>query len=287
MKEESFITLDYVRTQIHKRIQDAHKGNFGRVLVVAGSKGMAGAAVLCTRGVLRAGAGVVSVGISEELFPIIQIGVPEATCIRKKDILGRLLQFSAIVAGPGVGINQENKELIQDILSSTEKTVILDADGLTLFQDELSILKHATAELVITPHPGEAARLLNSSAAEINKNRVDSAQELAKLTGAVTILKGAATVVASPNGSVAINTTGNPGMATGGSGDVLAGVIGALAGQGLSAEVAGKVGVFIHGLAGDLAAIKIGEYGLIASDISAMVAGAIKSVLDIQSKMEE
>ena len=139
-------------------------------------------------------------------------------------------------------------------------------------------MRNAQAKLIITPHPGEAARLLNRKTVEINQDRLQSAMELANITGAVTVLKGAGSVVATPKGETYINTTGNPGMATGGSGDVLTGVIAALSGQGLNPEAATIAGVFLHGLAGDLAADRMGEYGLIASDIADMAAIAIKSI---------
>ncbi|NLY70276.1 MAG: NAD(P)H-hydrate dehydratase, partial [Clostridiales bacterium] len=141
------------------------------------------------------------------------------------------------------------------------------------------LLNSATGRTVITPHPGEAARLLKTTAKEVNNDRIKAVQQLAELTGAVAVLKGAGTLVATPNKKTYINTTGNPGMATGGSGDVLSGVIGGLLGQGLSCLEAASVGVYIHGLAGDLAAESFGEYGLIATDIADMTALAIKQTI--------
>lgn len=287
MKNNGLITQAYVNTFIKKRKRDIHKGNCGKVLVFAGSKGMAGAAVLCARAALRTGAGLVRVSIPEELFPILQIGVPEATCITRERLFEDLMQYSAIAIGPGLGDDIENGRLIKKILCTTDKPVIIDADALNLLRDDLEAMKNAKAKVIITPHPGEAARLLNKSAADINMDRLQSARELATVTGAVTVLKGADSVVATPEGKTYINTTGNPGMATGGSGDVLTGVIAALAGQGLEPESAAVSGVFLHGLAGDLASDQMGEYGLVASDIANMVALAIQSILESRETMEK
>lgn len=287
MKNDSLITEAYVNTFIKKRDRDLHKGNCGKVLILAGSKGMAGAAVLCARAALRTGAGLVRVSVPEELFPILQIGVPEATCITRERLFEDLMQYSAIAIGPGLGDDLQNGNLIKKILYTTDKPVVIDADGLNLLRDDLSAMKNARAKLIITPHPGEAARLLDQKTAEINQDRLASAKGLAAVTGAVTVLKGAGSVVATPEGKTYINTTGNPGMATGGSGDVLTGVIAALAGQGLDPEAAAAAGVFLHGRAGDLASDRMGEYGLIARDIADMVALAIKSILESREPMEK
>jgi NAD(P)H-hydrate epimerase len=287
MKNDGLITQAYVNTFIKKRGRDIHKGNCGKVLVYAGSKGMAGAAVLCARAALRTGAGLVRVSVPEELFPILQIGVPEATCITRERLFEDLMQYSAIAIGPGLGDEIKNGNLIKKILYTTDKPVVIDADGLNLLRDDLGAMKNAKAKLIITPHPGEAARLLSRKTSEINEDRLGFALELAAVTGAVTVLKGAGSVVATPEGKTYINTTGNPGMATGGSGDVLTGVIAALAGQGLDPEAAATAGVYLHGLAGDLASDQMGEYGLIAQDIANMVALAIKSILEPREPMEK
>ncbi|QOX63310.1 NAD(P)H-hydrate dehydratase [Anoxybacterium hadale] len=287
MKNNGLITKSYVNTLIKKRDRDIHKGDCGKILIYAGSKGMAGAAVLCARAALRTGAGLVRVSVPEELFPILQIGVPEATCLSRERLLEDLMQYTAIVIGPGLGVDAKDGVLIKKILRATDKPVVLDADGLNLLKGELEIMKEARAKLILTPHPGEAARLLERKAAEINEDRLRSAMELASRTGSVTVLKGAGSVVATPEGKTYINTTGNPGMATGGSGDVLSGIIAALTGQGLDSESAAVAGVYLHGLAGDLASDRMGEYGLIATDIADMSALAIKSILDTHEPMEK
>ncbi|HWQ78335.1 MAG TPA: NAD(P)H-hydrate dehydratase [Anaerovoracaceae bacterium] len=287
MKNDGLITQAYVNTFIKERERDIHKGDCGKVLILAGSKGMAGAAVLCARAALRTGAGLVRVAVPEELFPILQIGVPEATCITRERVFEDLTQYSAIAIGPGLGDEVKNGALIRKILNETDKPVVIDADGLNLLRNDLEAMKKARAKLIITPHPGEAARLLDQKAAEINRDRLGSARGLASATGAVTVLKGAGSIVATPEGKTYINTTGNPGMATGGSGDVLTGVIASLAGQGLEPEAAAAAGVFLHGLAGDMASEQTGEYGLIASDIANLVALAIKSILVSRGTMEK
>ena len=287
MKNEGLINQAYVNTFIKERKKDIHKGDCGRILMISGSKGMAGAAVLSAKSALRAGAGLVRVSVPEELFPIIQIGVPEATCISRERSLDKLMQYDAIAIGPGLGDDEKAGLLIRTILACSNQPVVLDADGLNLLSDDLAAMKNAKARLIITPHPGEAAKLLKKSTTEINRDRRLSAVDLASSTGAVTVLKGAGSIVATPDGKTYINTTGNPGMATGGSGDVLTGVIAALAGQKIDLLAAAMTGVFLHGFAGDLAAAEKGEYGLIASDIAEMVALAIKKSLEEQVPLEK
>ncbi len=210
MKNNGLITQAYVNTFIKKRERDIHKGDCGKVLILAGSKGMAGAAVLCARAALRTGAGLVRVSVPEELFPILQIGVPEATCITRERLFEDLMQYSAIAVGPGLGDDAENGALIRKLIYMTDKPVVIDADGLNLLRNDLDAMKNSKAKLIITPHPGEAGRLLRKNAAEINRDRLESARGLAAVTGAVTVLKGAGSVVATPEGKTYINTTGNP-----------------------------------------------------------------------------
>lgn len=283
MDDLSLINEAFVNTSIKKRDKELHKGDCGKVLVIAGSKGMAGAAILSARGALRSGAGLVRVSIPEELFPILQVGVPEATCVSRSLPPERLDEYQAIVIGPGLGDDLSNVPLIHTVLKSNCPAMVLDADGLNLLAGNQALkdaAKHAGERLILTPHPGEAARLLGCSCAEINGNRVGSVCSMTEQFGAVTVLKGAGTLVATPNGKTYINTTGNPGMATGGSGDVLSGIIGALAGQGCSCLAAAACGVYIHGFAGDIASKALGEYGMIASDIAAMTGIAIQKITD-------
>jgi NAD(P)H-hydrate epimerase len=276
------INAAYIRTTLKPRAADVHKGQCGRLLIVAGSLGMAGAAVLCARGAFRSGAGLVSVSVREELFPVIHGGVTEATCVGR-DLAGLdLSAFDAVAMGPGLGNTENTAGLVRFVLKSYGGTLVLDADALNVIAGDaiLTGMLRARAQRpcgasIITPHPGEAARLLGQGSPALRGGRAEIARALAELTGAVSVLKGARTLTAVPDGPLCVNETGNPGMATGGSGDVLTGVIAALAGQGLRAPDAALAGVYLHGLAGDIAAERVGEYGLMASDIAEAMGSAI------------
>lgn len=286
MEKTGLITREYVNTVIKKRPRDIHKGQCGRVLIVAGSAGMAGAAVLAARGSLKSGAGLVTVAVSRELFPVLQTAVPQATCVdvsegfsnRSFDIYG------AIAAGPGLGVDKRSYLLIEEILKKYKGSVILDADALNslcAFDKGLQSLKKRTVPAILTPHPGEANRLLAALGQPPleETGRIAAAEALSKRTGSVVLLKGADTVVTSENGGTYINTTGNPGMATGGSGDVLTGVISAIAASGAKVIDAAKAGAFMHGLAGDIAAKMHGQWGMTSVDIEEALPAAFKTVV--------
>lgn len=280
--KNGLITQEYVNTVIKRRTRDIHKGDCGRILLAVGSYGMAGAAVLCGRGALRSGAGLVTISAPEEIFPVLQIGVTEATCVSRTSHDWKRRGYDAIAAGPGMGEDERDADLIGDILKNYEGTFVLDADGLNHISryKMQERLKKASCRVIITPHIGEAARLLDMTVSEAaDMDRYSLAAALVEKTGAVTVLKGADTIVATPQGKSYTNTTGNPGMATGGAGDVLTGIIVSLAGQGLNPEDAAKAGVYLHGAAGDLGAERFGEYGLAAGDIADMTALAIKKIL--------
>ena len=289
MKISGEITLEYVKSVAGGRVRNGHKGDFGKILVIAGSKGMAGAAVLCGRAAFKAGAGLVCVSISEELFPIIQTALPEATCVPRRAAMQGLSAYGAIAIGPGLGDCPENKQLVKYALNEYDKTVVLDADGLNAlaWAGEAGAIKNAKASVIITPHIGEARRLIGSERLKREWPSEDVRSEAGRLkiaelllaeTGAIVVLKGAGSLVAGGDFGAYVNTTGNPGMATGGSGDVLTGIIAALSGQGKSPWDAAKAGVFIHGMAGDLAARAVGEYGMTASDIADKTAFALKEI---------
>ncbi|MDR0571006.1 MAG: NAD(P)H-hydrate dehydratase [Clostridiales Family XIII bacterium] len=276
------IERNYIKALLRPRPAASHKGDYGRLLVVAGSHGMAGAAALCARGAFRGGAGLVKVATEPQLFLAVHAAVPEATCLDEsllRNAPDRVLAgVSAAAAGPGLGVTTEAKEIVEVLLTRFEGTLILDADALNVAARDASALKEARASVIITPHTGEAARLLGVSTKEVDGDRAGAAADLARLTGATVALKGNGTLVAR-GGDVYLNATGNPGMATGGSGDVLTGVIAAFAGQGMGTLDAAMAGVHVHGLAGDIAAERVGEYGLMASDIAEAVAAAIKAVM--------
>lgn len=282
MNKSGLINLEYVNTVIKERPRDIHKGDCGRVLIIAGSVGMAGAAVLCARGALRAGAGLVRISAPRELYPILQVGVPEATCV-SRDLSSLDYEiFDAIAIGPGLGDDRANGAMLRDILANYTKTIVLDADGInTISRADLGqALRDTRATVIMTPHPGEAARFLDYFQKKVDvADRMQTLQDLVESSRAICVLKGSKTLVASADGQSYTNTTGNPGMATGGSGDVLTGIIASLAGQGLEPVDCAKAGVFLHGLAGDLAAEKMGENGMIAGDICDMTALALKKII--------
>lgn len=279
------INREMIKEILSIRAKDAHKGNFGRTLIIAGSEGMMGAAVLALRGALRSGVGLATVSCQPSFFPVIHCGVPEAMCKSRSLQAEDLKKYDSIAAGPGLGVSRATQTLIQTVLNNYSGPVILDADALNTIAEYSMDISEIRAELVMTPHEAEAARLLHIGTGEIRKNRKAAAMAIAEKYASSCVLKGAETIIASSNGEVFINTTGNPGMATGGSGDVLTGVLASFAAQfakerkALSHVV--SAGVYIHGLAGDLAANVLGEYGLIAGDIASYAPFAIKEIINI------
>jgi NAD(P)H-hydrate epimerase len=272
------ITKNQIKNLLKPRPKTAHKGTFGRDLFVAGKPGLAGGALLTARGGLRCGAGIVFVSIAEELFPVIHADAVEAVCLDRRLSGEKLDGYGAVAIGPGLGVDAAATETVDTLLSNYAGSLILDADALNIIAHDGFKLMDSAAAKILTPHEVEAARLLGVDAGSISKDRVSAAKELAVRFNAVTILKGCGTIVALPDGSLFENPTGNPGMAAGGSGDVLTGIITAFAGQGLTPKDAALAGVYIHGLAGDVAAVEKGEYGLIASDIAEAIPTAIKEV---------
>jgi ADP-dependent NAD(P)H-hydrate dehydratase len=260
------------------RAADSNKGQFGRVLVVAGSRGMTGAAILCGSAALRGGAGLVRVAVPRETLPIVAAGNPcYMTAALPQDDDGRLDRIaehelvemaqgqSVVAVGPGLGSSACMTALLSALLARFEGPMVLDADGLNAFAGHASDLRRA-APLVLTPHPGEFGRLLELDTAQVQARRRELATTFAREHGLIVLLKGHRTIVTDGR-RLYENTTGNPGMATAGSGDVLTGLIAALLGQGLEAFAAAQLGAYVHGLAGDLAKVDYGEVGLIASDV--------------------
>ncbi|MBR1990498.1 MAG: NAD(P)H-hydrate dehydratase [Firmicutes bacterium] len=298
---ESIITLKTVKNIIERRNREIHKGDCGRILIAAGSWGMAGAAVLAAKGALRAGSGLVQLAVPEKIFPVVQVGVCEATCLTDDLSAIDWNRYDAAAIGPGLGTGPESIQKVKDILNMYEGPLVIDADGLnvlaalegsgeavgcdgsTAFDTIRQRASKAGGQTIITPHIGEARRLMGGSY-EPAMSREQLAVALAARTGAITVLKGAGTVVATPDGKTYTNTTGNPGMATAGSGDVLTGIITALCGQKkpsgaqITPLEAALAGVYIHGLAGDLGAFEKGEYGLTAGDIAEFTAYALKKI---------
>ncbi|MDD3349587.1 MAG: NAD(P)H-hydrate dehydratase [Eubacteriales bacterium] len=281
MENLRLIERQDIERLIKKRPASFHKGDCGRVLIAAGSHGMAGAAALSAKAALRSGAGLVRISAPDELFPILQTAVLEATCITRNLSSQDLKEYNAIVIGPGLGNDFLNIGLIELVAKSDCRAIVWDADAMNMIAKEslFETLRLAQSRSILTPHPGEAARLLGCSIAEIEEDREIAARKLAEKTGAVVVLKGNGTIVAAPDGEMRMNSTGNPGMATGGSGDVLSGIIASFCGQGLSCFSAACAGVYVHGMAGDLAAETFGEYGITAGDLPMMTALALKKIL--------
>ena len=279
------IPTNDVREIIIDRPADMHKGQAGRILFIAGSKGMAGAAVLAARGAIYSGAGLVKVSVPDELFHILQCSVTEAMCIdREEAAKADLSIYDAICIGPGLGTGEDAMALIHRVIADYEGPLVVDADGINCLckYRALAQIHERQGVTVFTPHPGEADRMLRALALGSYKvmGRQRTAAALAEATGAVILLKGHQTLIVSGQDAYE-NPTGNPGMATGGSGDVLSGIITSLLAQKhLDAEPVGRVNAaaFLHGLAGDIAAENIGEYGMTAADIADAVAAAFNAL---------
>jgi ADP-dependent NAD(P)H-hydrate dehydratase / NAD(P)H-hydrate epimerase len=287
----SLATAAWVCHTIPPRPADAHKGRFGRVAVVGGARGFGGAPILAARGAIRAGAGLVTIGLPSSLAPSALAALPEAmTRPLAENSAGTLTddgfegahEFAAegdvVALGPGLSTHPDTVALIRRLLPGIARPIVLDADGLNAFAGDAERLRQRGGALVITPHPGEMARLLGREIGEIQHDRLAAAREAAKVCGAVALLKGARTIVACPEGRAAVIPTGNPAMATGGMGDVLTGVIAALLGSGLPPFEAASCGAYLHGLAGDLAAGSLGEFGLLAHEVADSIPRAMARV---------
>jgi hydroxyethylthiazole kinase-like uncharacterized protein yjeF len=272
------LEADAVARLVPQRSPEAHKGDCGHVLVIAGSFGHTGAAQLASRAALRSGAGLVTLAGPASLYPVYAAGVLEAMTDALPDRDGvirfdraRLEQIVAgkttVVVGPGIGTHPDARRVVRWLLTNTRVPLVLDADALTVLALDRSVLRRAAAPVILTPHPGEMARLLGATAASVQGDRVGVARRFAVEHGCTLVLKGARTVVGGPGGAVWINPTGNPGMASGGMGDVLSGILGGLLAQGLDAAEAARLGVYLHGEAADRAAESGGEIGLLASDV--------------------
>ena len=272
------------------RKPDTHKGDVGHVLIVGGSVGLSGAAALAAAGALRTGAGLVTLGVPKSLHDPMVEKLPSEVMLSPlpetskgglsvqayAPILELIEKRDVVAIGPGLSQQAETKELARRLIIKIVKPLVVDADGLNALAEDLAVLNRRPLPMIITPHPGEMGRLAKLSAEEVQSDRERIAVEFAKKYRVIVVLKGHQTVIASFDGTVAVNTTGNPGMATGGSGDVLTGVIAALLAQKLQPFDAARLGVYLHGLAGDVAAKERGEIGLIASDVADRIPQAIR-----------
>lgn len=270
LSEPHFLTEKMFKPALPKRGPDAHKGTFGSIAILGGDTGMVGAVLLAARAALHCGAGRVYAAMLCQNAPVVDMLQPEIM-LRKTNEIAKLPQLNCVVLGPGLGQSDAASDLLAFWLTQ-HVPLLLDADALNLIsiRPQLArMVKERIAATVITPHPGEAARLLGASTTQIQQNRTESALQLAKNFHATCVLKGAGTICAHFDGSWFLNTTGNRGLASGGTGDVLSGMIGSLIAQGLSTLEAAKLGVYVHGAAADALLQKgIGPIGMTASEVA-------------------
>lgn len=255
------------------RDENAHKGDFGRILLLCGSRGYTGAAALAARGALRSGAGLVYLGVPESIYAIEAVKLDEPVVFPLPDeggrlseaavpeILARLCNMDAVLIGPGLGQSAGTFQVVKTVLETYPGPVVLDADGINVMAAHMDILRGRTAPTIVTPHPGEFARMGGRSG-----NRLDAAVEMARDLGIIVVLKGHGTVITDAD-TVYVNPTGNPGMAVGGSGDVLAGIVVSFLGQGIAPLEAAACAAWVHGAAGDICAREKGQYGMLPGDM--------------------
>ena len=260
-----------VERWIPKRSPDAHKGDFGRVHILAGSVGYTGAPYFAAQAAVRSGAGLVHLSVPSDIWPILAVkcneAMPEPISPGSEDqLLEKMNRCDAVLIGPGLGRSDRGDARTRRFLSGLSVPLILDADGINAVSGHIDVLKARRDRLtILTPHEGEFSRLRNGMA--LDSDRAFAAKSFAEESGCVVVLKGHRTVTAFPDGSLYLNTTGNPGMAKGGSGDVLAGMILSLIGQGLPAQHAVPAAVWLHGRAGDICCEELGEYGMTPTDL--------------------
>lgn len=287
----NLMTVEIVKEILPLRPTDSHKGSFGHVLTIAGSPGMAGAAMLASKSALRVGAGMVFLAtprtVMNTLPPeeVIYRPMPEteAGSLSHKAISQlkeQLETAQAVILGPGLGLTEDTEKIVAELLKEIECPCVIDADGLNALAKKPELLEDNEGDFVLTPHPKELARLLNCEVPEIQSDRIASAIKAAEKFQCVVVLKGSMSIIANPDREVFINPTGNPGMATAGAGDVLSGIIGGLLAQGVDAFQAAAAGVYIHGRAGDILAEEIAECGIVAGDIQRTIPFAIESIKD-------
>ena len=271
---------DYIKKLIPIRKATSHKGDFGKLINICGSKNYTGAAALSSLSALRSGVGICTVASPTSVTSIIGGAVFEATYLPLEEDENGQISFSnydvlaenikcasAVLIGCGLGVSDDIKKLVEKIILNAECPLIIDADGINAILDRIDILKNTKASIILTPHPGELARLLNISTKEVLKERVRLASEFSEKYRVTLVSKGSGTVIATPDGSLYFSTAGNPGLSRGGSGDVLAGMIASFSAQGLSPEAAACAGVFLHGTTADIVAEKISVQGMLPSDI--------------------
>jgi ADP-dependent NAD(P)H-hydrate dehydratase / NAD(P)H-hydrate epimerase len=277
---------------IPKRIADSNKGDYGRVFIISGSVGMTGAGILSGSAALRTGAGLVYLGVPSLLSSIYDAALFEAVTLPLEDegrgvlskkcigqINDKLGRMSVVAIGPGMSAAEDIHEILEAVIYNSKVPVVMDADALNVLARDISLLGKLKADAVLTPHPGEMSRLTGMSIEDIQNNRINVAREFAQKWKVNVVLKGSRTIMAFADGDIFINSTGNPGMATAGAGDVLTGIIAGLIGQGLAVKDAVVAGVYIHGATGDRVAAKKGEHGLVAGDIVEELPYVVKQLI--------
>lgn len=285
---------DFIRSIIPERPRYSHKNTYGHALIIAGSEGKTGACLMSSKACIKAGAGLVTIGIPNSLKHIYQSRVTEEMTLilpdKEKGSLSnkatdKILNFlhekaDLLAIGPGLGVSEDITKIMKNIIKTSNKPLIIDADGINALKGDREIFLKKKTDIIITPHPGEMSRLINAKSKDhIEKNRIELAQSFSKKYRVYLILKGVPTVISTPEGYVYINPTGNPGMASAGTGDVLTGMIAGFLAQNKSPLKACLLGVYIHGLAGDLAAKSTGEISLTASDIINNIPDALRHIM--------
>ncbi len=283
------VTVSIVKQALAPRPDDAHKGTMGTLLSICGCYGMAGACLLSSKAALRSGVGLLKCALPKSIYPIAAAGIWESVYLPLEETpdgktAAANLPFlrdqaaDAVLMGCGMSVCDDTRTLVRGFLEACDKPLLLDADALNCLADDPSVLRRVKAPVVITPHPAEMGRLLGVSAGEVNADREMTAKRFAADYGVIVVLKGAGTVTAAPDGRAVINTTGNSGMATGGSGDVLAGICASLLAQGGEAFDSAAAAVYLHGLAGDLAAARLGKISMLPTDLLDALPQAFLSV---------
>ena len=283
------VTVSIVKQALAPRPDDAHKGTMGTLLSICGCYGMAGACLLSSKAALRSGIGLLKCALPKSIYPIAAAGIWESVYLPLEETpdgktAAANLPFlrgqaaDAVLIGCGMSVCDDTRTLVRGFLEACDKPLLLDADALNCLADDPSVLRRVKAPVVITPHPAEMGRLLGVSAGEVNADREMTAKRFAADYGVIVVLKGAGTVTAAPDGRAVINTTGNSGMATGGSGDVLAGIWASLLAQGGEPFACAAAAVYLHGLAGDLAAARLGKISMLPTDLLDALPQAFLSV---------
>ena len=279
-----YVTEELVRAWLPKEKLESHKGDYGKLLLLCGSRGFTGAAALAARGALRAGAGLVYLGAAEGIYPILAGKLDEPVVFPLPEngngrisrtglpeILDRLEGMSACLVGPGLGHSYDTEEVVYGVLEAAKCPIVLDADGINVLAGHIDRLDKVNVPVVLTPHEGEFRRL----GGDLSMGRIAAARAIAEKTGAVVVLKGYRTVIAGPEGEIYVNSSGNPGMAVGGSGDVLAGILTCFLGQGMEPVKAAAAAVWVHGAAGDICRKRLGRRSMLPSDMI----GALSEIL--------